>query len=185
MPAEFDCASRLTPSGNTYFELAMRMAYLQEAALTKRRAKLTNLHTGPATRAKMLVKKWKKRGYRPTYASERANRFISGVSDAGYGSTSANLGSKQKSPHLGGYMRLAIEKQDVKRRNRLPSHRMHILMKLNDAYLALPHAAETTEIVSVAATRALGYAPQIAPPGLIPLAFKYELGDRSDCPVEL
>ena len=185
MPLEFDCPSRLTATGLTQFELSVRMSYLTEAALTVKRAKLTNTRTGPATRAKILVKKWKKRGYRPNYAYERANRFISGTSDAGYGSTSANLGTKEKSPHMGGRMRLTIEKQDAKRKERLPSHRMHILMKLNDTYLALPGATETTEIVSIKATRALGNAPQIAPPALIQLDFKYELGDRSDCAIEL
>ena len=187
MPLEFDCPSHLTATGLTQFELSIRMAYLTEAPLT---AKLTNARTGPATRAKTFVKRYKRTGRVPTYAPERANRFIAGTSDAGYGAKSANLGSKEQSPHLGGHMRLTIEKQDAKRKDRLPSHRMHILMKLtnyneHDTDLALPGAAETTEIVSIKATRALGYAPQIATPALIQLDFKYELGDRSDCPVEL
>ena len=161
MPLEFDCPSHLTATGLTQFELSARMAYLTAA-----------------TRTKTFVKRYKRTGRVPTYAPERANRSIAGTSDAGYGE------------HMGGRMRLAIEKQDAKRRDRLPSHRMHILMKLtnyneHDTDLALPGATDTTEIVSIKATRALGNAPQIAPPALIQLDFRYELGDRSDCAIEL
>ena len=55
----------------------------------------------------------------------------------------------------------------------------------HDTDLALPGATEVTEIVSVAATRALGYAPQIAPPALIALECKYEMGERPDMAIEL
>ena len=87
MPAYFDCPDRLTANGLTGFELAMRMLAQRELFQTKKAAKLSNIHTGPATRAKILVKKWKKLGYRPSYAPERNHRFISGISDAGYGAS--------------------------------------------------------------------------------------------------
>ena len=91
---------------------------------------------------------------------------------------------------MGFSMTKAIKKQDDKRKNRLMSEKMHRLMCVtnfneHDTDLALPGATEVTEIVSVAATRALGYAPQIAPPALIPLTCKYEIGERADMAIEL
>ena len=63
MPVYFDCPDRLTANGLTGFELAMRMFAQRELFQTRKAAKLSNIHTGPATRAKILVKKWKKLGH--------------------------------------------------------------------------------------------------------------------------
>eukprot|EP00966_Prymnesium_polylepis_P230489 5333491-Prymnesium_polylepis.2 len=141
----FDCPFRLTPNGLTGFELVLRMEAAIELAQPKEAAKLSDIHTGPATRAKILVKKWKKRGYRPSHASDRGNRFISGCASADYGAS--------KHPHMGLVMQSVIKKQDIKRNQRLASELMHrtlIVTNFNehDTDLALPGPAESTEIVS-------------------------------------
>ena len=174
----FDDPNRTTSTGITGFELAIKMRAQRELTLTKKAAKLCNLHTGPATRAKILVKKWKKHWFRPTYAPERGNRFIASTANVGYGAS--------KEPYMDAKMVVAISKQDMMRKqNRFPTKEMHKLLCVANADLVLPGPQVTTEIVSVAGTRALGYAPLITPPGVIALECKYEMGEKADMAIEL
>ena len=173
----FSSRDRTAPNGKTGFRVAVEMHFAIERFNYARSDKYTNIKKGPATRARALVRKWKKHGYRPTYASDRGCKFIAASSDADYGA--------MKNPYMRDIMQRLIKRQDAKRNQRLPSELMHRVLCVtnfneNDTDLALPGPASSTEIVSVAGTRALGYAPLIAPPSLIALEFKYEMGDKKD-----
>ena len=177
-----DSTERTCPNGLTGFELVGLMHAAMANFNHAKFSKATSLHTGPATRAKVLVKKWKF-GFRPTQAPERGHKFISAAEGTGYGAS--------KKPYLDGAIINVINKQDKKRRDRLPGELMHRVLCLTnfnefDNDLALPGCTET-QIVSVAATRALGYAPLIVPDKHTPIMLdcKYHMGDRADMAIEL
>jgi hypothetical protein len=158
----------------------------------KKRAEAGAYHCGPAMRAKRMAKRME-RNRMPKWASERGHRFISRAADAGYGAhrtTHSKRALGNENPYMDCEMQQAIEKQDAVRKNRLMSEMMHracCAANFNefDTDLALPGAAQSNAIVSVAGTRSLGWAPQIPPPSMIRLECKYQMGDKPDMPIEL
>ena len=174
-------SSRLAPNGQTYYQVIRKMKATYKKNKNYNLQAYYNLRTGPSNLALKMVKKMR-RGYMPKWASERGSRFISVAADGGYG---AGI-SPSNGALLDGEVAHAIEMQDENRRDRLPSEFMFRAMHAADATgdLVLP-GDSNPEIVSVAATRALGYAPQIAPPAMIQLGCKYQMGDRPDMAIEL
>ena len=104
------------------------------------------------------------------------------MGDIGYGNC--------KDPYINGKLGVAIKKQDEKRKNRVMSELMYRAiehaeyMDPTPGTLMLP-GPSVVEIVSLAGTRAIGYAPQIVAPNVIALECKYVIGEKADMPIEL
>ena len=187
-----------TPSGESRSVLVKRMK--QQTADAHARGgrantKLVSTRQGPATRA-LVRRNSMREGKQPRWASDSNPRFLSlGTTDAGYGAHRQYAGDSK----FEGLMAAAQESQDRARANRpvgQTSANALALINSGDArvgrrvrtisgvsyggqrrgintqsMLALP-APTPQGITSIAATRALGYAPQIAPPAIMQLPFR-------------
>ena len=134
---------------------------------------------------------------RPRWASESTPRFLSGATDAGYGAHRQFDGRRTQQFEMLNFRE--TQRQDAARATRpigQTSANALALINSGDArvgrrvqtiggasysgqgrgistqsMLALP-APTTTGITSVAGTRALGFAPQIAPPAIMQLPYR-------------
>ena len=189
-----------TPSGENRQTLVRRMKRLTEDARSsggRADRKLIGTRTGPAERAR-AIRSQMQQGYRPRYASERGNKFIDSGQDAGYGAHRAFAGPRTERFDLLGYQTMAA--QDAARATRpVGQTSLNALTLINSgdarvgrrnrgiegvtfgegglqgrstqAMLALP-GPSLPGFTSVAGTRALGYAPQIAPPAVMQLPYR-------------